>query len=94
MDQDVIRVADYETRIELSGQVRRPAIFEVLPGETLKTILGFAGGFASDAYRASITVRRNTDRERQIKTITEAQITSFVIIVCGVRLETPVFTSR
>ena len=78
MDQDVIRVADYETRVELNGQVRRPAIFEVVPGETLKTVLGFAGGFASDAYRASIVVRRNTDRERQIKTITEAQAAAFI----------------
>ena len=77
-DQDVIRVADYDTRVELTGQVRRPAIFEVLPGETLKTILGFAGGFADDAYRASITLRRNTSRERRIVTITEEQIAGFV----------------
>ncbi|MBD2751873.1 SLBB domain-containing protein [Spirosoma validum] len=78
MDQDVIRVADYQSHIEMTGQVRRPAIFEVLPGETLKTLLSFAGGFADDAYRASITLRRNTDRERQIRTITEKQIDDFV----------------
>ena len=77
-DQDVIRVADYETHVELTGQVRRPAIFEVLPGETLKTVLGFAGGFADDAYQASITLRRNTARERRIVTITEEQIAGFV----------------
>jgi protein involved in polysaccharide export with SLBB domain len=77
-DQDVIRVADYGTRVELTGQVRRPAIFEVLPEETLKTLLSFAGGFADDAYRASITLRRNTTRERRIVTITEDQINSFV----------------
>ncbi|GAB2597670.1 SLBB domain-containing protein [Spirosoma areae] len=77
-DQDVIRVADYDTHVTLTGQVRRPAIFEVLPGETLKTVLGFAGGFADDAYRASITLRRNTTRERRIVTITEEQITGFV----------------
>ncbi len=78
MDQDLIRVADYQSHIELTGQVRRPAIFEVLPGETFKTLLSFAGGFADDAYRASVTLRRNTDRERQIKTITQAQIDSFI----------------
>ncbi|AQG81682.1 SLBB domain-containing protein [Spirosoma montaniterrae] len=73
-DQDVIRVADYGTRVDLTGQVRRPAIFEVLPGETFRTLLGFAGGFADDAYRASITIRRNTDRERKILTVTEAEM--------------------
>lgn len=77
-DQDVIRVADYETRVELTGQVRRPAIFEMLPGETLKNLLGFAGGFGDDAYRASITLRRNTSRERRIVTISEEQIAGFV----------------
>lgn len=77
-DQDVIRVADYETRVELTGQVRRPAIFEVLPGETLQTLLSFAGGFADDAYRAAITLRRNTNRERRIVTITEDQIKNFI----------------
>jgi polysaccharide export outer membrane protein len=77
-DQDVIRVADYQTRVEIDGEVRRPAIFEVLPGETLKNLLGFAGGFGDDAYRASITLRRNTSRERRIVTISENQIDAFV----------------
>lgn len=77
-DQDVIRVADYETRVELTGQVRRPAIFEMLPGETLKNLLSFAGGFGDEAYRASLTLRRNTNRERRIVTITEEQIANFV----------------
>ncbi|MBC3783814.1 SLBB domain-containing protein [Spirosoma utsteinense] len=77
-DQDVIRVADYETRVELTGQVRRPAIFEMLPGETLKNLLSFAGGFGDDAYRASITLRRNTSRERRIVTIGEEQIATFI----------------
>ena len=77
-DQDVIRVADYETRVQMTGEVRRPAIFEMLPGETLKTLLSFAGGFGEEAYRASITLRRNTDRERQIMSITQEQTSSFV----------------
>ena len=77
-DQDVIRVADYDTRVELTGQVRRPAIFEMLPGETLKTLLSFAGGFGDEAYRANITLRRNTSRERRIITISEEQIAGFV----------------
>lgn len=77
-DQDIIRVADYVSHIELDGEVRRPAIFEVLPGERLQTVLSFAGGFADDAYRASITLRRNTSRERRIITISEEQLASFI----------------
>ncbi|QKZ11929.1 SLBB domain-containing protein [Spirosoma sp. KUDC1026] len=77
-DQDVIRVADYESHIELDGEVRRPAIFEVLPGERLQAVLNFAGGFSDDAYRASITLRRNTSRERRIITISEDQLATFI----------------
>ncbi|GAB3749969.1 SLBB domain-containing protein [Spirosoma pomorum] len=76
-DQDVIRVADYVSHIEIDGEVRRPAIFEVLPGEKLQTVLNFAGGFSDDAYRASITLRRNTSRERRIITISEEQLATF-----------------
>ncbi len=77
-DQDVIRVADYDTRVEFIGQVRRPAIYEVLPGETLKTVLGFTGGFTDEAYTASLTLRRNTPRERKIVTITQDELAAFV----------------
>jgi polysaccharide biosynthesis/export protein len=77
-DQDVIRIADYETRIEFAGQVRRPAIYELLPGETLKTALGFAGGFTDEAYTASIKLRRNTPRERKIFTVTTDELATFV----------------
>lgn len=77
-DQDVIRVADYDTRVEFVGEVRRPAIYEVLPGETLKTVLGFTGGFTDEAYTASITLRRNTPRERKIVSITQEELAAFV----------------
>ena len=77
-DQDVIRVADYQVHVDLTGEVRRPAVFEVLPGETFKTVLGFAGGFSDEAYRASIKLRRNTSRERRIITITEDEVAAFI----------------
>ena len=77
-DQDVIRIADYDVRIELAGQVRRPAIYEVLPGETLKTVLGFAANYTDEAYTASLSLRRNTPRERKIFTITQDELATFI----------------
>ncbi len=41
-DQDVVRVPTYRTRVELSGQIKIPALFEVLPGESLQTVLNYA----------------------------------------------------
>ncbi|GAB3910673.1 SLBB domain-containing protein [Larkinella knui] len=78
LDQDVIRVNDYGVRVEMVGQVKRPAIYEVKPGETLKNVLNFAGGFTDRAYTFSITLRRNTPRELRISTITQDQIATFI----------------
>lgn len=65
-DQDVIHVSYYTTRIEIDGEVKRPAIFESKEGETFTDILSFAGGFNESAYKASITLYRNSEREQQV----------------------------
>ncbi|WP_438821593.1 SLBB domain-containing protein [Larkinella terrae] len=78
LDQDVIRVNDYGVRVEMVGQVKRPAIYEVKTGETLKNVLSFAGGFTDRAYTFSLTLRRNTPRELRISTITQEQLATFV----------------
>lgn len=40
---DTIFIPPVEARATVQGEVNRPSIFEVLPGETLKDVLGFAG---------------------------------------------------
>lgn len=72
-DQDVINIPVYKTRIELSGEVKRPAFFEIKDSETLADALRFAGGFSSDAYSAQIKVLQNTSRERKITDIRSAE---------------------
>ncbi|WP_421827239.1 SLBB domain-containing protein [Larkinella sp.] len=77
-DQDIVYVNHYDTRIELTGEVKQPALYEVRNGELLKNVLAFAGGFTDKAYVASLTLQRNTAKERQIVTISSADIPSFV----------------
>lgn len=77
-DQDVIRVAEYQTRVDMQGEVRRPYLFELLPGETFQTLLNFAGGFNDEAYTASVSVRRNTAKERQVINLTPDEFTKFI----------------
>jgi len=73
-DGDVIRIDHPVARVELSGEVRQPGIFEVKAGETLQQVLAFAGGFTERAYRASLTLRRATARELRIETIPSAEL--------------------
>ncbi|MEI7581031.1 SLBB domain-containing protein [Runella sp.] len=68
-DQDIIQVPFYSYRIELDGEVKRRAIYELKDNETLEQLMQFAGGFASTAYKAYLTGRRATDREIQVLNI-------------------------
>jgi polysaccharide biosynthesis/export protein len=77
-DQDVIRVGDYENRVELTGEVKRPMIYEMIKGETFKDLLRFAGGFTEKAYTYTINVRRNTSREIRLLNITQDKVDSFL----------------
>jgi protein involved in polysaccharide export with SLBB domain len=68
-DQDVINVPVYQTRVEVAGEVKRPALYEALNTESLEDVIRFAGGFSNQAYTAQIKVLQNTNRERKITDI-------------------------
>ncbi len=65
-DNDIIRIPSYTSRIELNGQVKRPGLFEVLPAESFKDILQFAGGFDDTAYTAMVKVIGKSSKEREL----------------------------
>jgi protein involved in polysaccharide export with SLBB domain len=65
-DQDIIRIPTYKIRVEFTGEVKRPAIFEAVKGETMQDVINFAGGFTTQAYSGRIKVLQNTEKERRI----------------------------
>jgi protein involved in polysaccharide export with SLBB domain len=76
-DNDIIRVPTYRTRVEFTGEVKRPALFEVLPNESLADVINFAGGFTDQAYTSRIKVLQNTDRERRITDVFSSNYNSY-----------------
>lgn len=68
-DQDIIRLPVYQSRIEIVGEVKRPGIFELRPGESFKDLLSFAGDFTENAFKSRVKVLKNTDTERRIADI-------------------------
>lgn len=76
-DQDVIRVPTYRTRVEITGQVKREGIYEMLPSETLSDLIRFAGDFNEFAYKARVKVLKNTETERMIEDITADRFSSY-----------------
>nr|WP_199156601.1 SLBB domain-containing protein [Pedobacter sp. ASV2] len=77
-DQDVINVPVFDKRVEITGEIKVPAFFEVVNGETLQSVLNFAGGFTTQAYTAKIKSFQNTDRERKILDVPAAEFNSYV----------------
>ena len=70
-DQDIIKVDPYLSRIAITGEVKRPAFFELRPDETLVDLIRFAGFFTGEAYTRSIKIYRNTATEKRILTVAE-----------------------
>jgi protein involved in polysaccharide export with SLBB domain len=78
MDQDVIKINTYSTRVELKGEIKKPGMYDIIKGETLGEVLEYAGGFTDNAYTAKILVFKNTSKDRQVSNITEAELASVV----------------
>lgn len=76
-DQDVINIPVFEKRIEILGEVKQAALFEIKSGETLENLISFAGGFTTQAYTAKIKSFQNTDRERRITDIPSSDFNSY-----------------
>ncbi len=76
-DQDIIRVPTYRMRVELKGEAKIPALFEVLPGETLQDVLNFSGGFTDQAYTARIKVDQVDGQQRRITDVFEDEYKTY-----------------
>ena len=76
-DQDVIRVPAYKVRVLLKGEVKIPALFEVLPGEKLQDVLNFSGGFTDEAYTKRIKVDQVSDQQRRFADVPETDYDNY-----------------
>jgi polysaccharide biosynthesis/export protein len=55
---DVVFVPVHSGFVKVAGEVTRPAVYEVLPEETLGDLLQFAGGFGPAAYQTRVRIHR------------------------------------
>ena len=76
-DQDVIRVPVYQTHVTITGQVKRPGIYELKPHESLADLLHYAGGFSDSAYTASIKAIQLTLTQKKVTDISADQYAVF-----------------
>ena len=63
---DVVIVPPYEQLINVTGNVKRPMLYEMIPSETVATLLNYAGGFAGDAYTGMVRLERHAGLEKEL----------------------------
>lgn len=95
---DVIIVPPYAAIVSVEGAVKRPMRYEIKPGEGLDRLIGYAGGFAGNAWQEEVGVERNDGRVNSFHTVGAADFAAFplkdgdVITVSGNEVET--FSNR
>ena len=77
---DVIIVPPYEMLVDIQGNVKRPMFYEMKDGESLKTLIEYAGNFTGDAYTKNIRLTRRNGREYQIHTIDDIDYSVFKLM--------------
>ena len=77
-DQDVIHIPLYEKRVALAGEVKRPAIYELLEKETLAELVQFGGGLADEAIKDVAKIVQIGDREMKIRDIAATDFNYFI----------------
>lgn len=76
-DNDMIIVDAYDCLVNINGRVKRPMYYEMKQGESLKSLLKYAGGFAGDAYRNAVRVIRQNGALYSVHTVNEFDMGSF-----------------
>lgn len=74
---DVIIVPPYNQLVNITGNVKRPMYYEIKPGETMTTLLDYAGGFAGDAYSGMVRLSRQNGEENELYNISRGEFDSY-----------------
>lgn len=77
---DVIIVPPYDILVDIQGNVKRPMSYEMKKGETVKSLIEYAGNFTGDAYTKNIQMTRKNGREYQIYTIDDLDYSVFQLM--------------
>ena len=77
-DQDIIRIPVYTKRVNLTGEVKRPFIYELLEKETLGDLMEYAGGFDGNAYKESAKIVQVGSKEKKIRDVNIIDFPNFI----------------
>ena len=77
-DQDIIRFPLYGKRVAISGEIRRPATYELMEKETLAELIQLAGGMESGAITDVAKVVQMGSREMNVRDVPSTDFNYFI----------------
>ncbi len=77
-DQDVINIPVYKKRAGISGEVKRPAIYELKENETLDDLIKYAGGYTDVAYKGIAKIDQINAMEREVKDVPANLLSNYI----------------
>lgn len=78
-DNDAIIVGAYDVLVNIQGAIKRPMYYEMKEGESLKSLIEYAGGFQSIANKNIISVERKTGDGLTVHSVEEWDYPSFSV---------------
>ena len=79
-DNDIIFIPYYDRRVRLRGEVKTPAVYELLASENLQTALMYAGGFTEIAYKDVVEVLRYGSKEKEVFSVRMTELGQFSLL--------------
>lgn len=79
-DNDIIFIPFYERRVRLRGEVKTPAVFELLPGENILSAINYSGGYTEIAYEDAVEVIRYGNKQKEFFNLAPAELDDFEIV--------------
>jgi len=76
-DGDIVIVPTYEAIVNVSGGVKRPMLYESLPGEAISHIIQYAGGFSATSFYDCISVQRQNGNKAEVFTVKSSDYAQF-----------------
>ena len=77
-EQDIVYIPTYQKRVEAGGAFKRNGIFELTEKENLSDLIRYLGGFSDQAFKAQLSLTRNTDSEKKVIDISQSIYESFI----------------
>lgn len=80
---DAVFIPPRGAMVKVTGEVVRPAIYEIKAGETLADVIQLAGGMLPSAYQKAVQLQRAEGGQRQLRTLDATQLMAKNITLQG-----------